>query len=238
LDNVGCYGGAGGEISIGTRGGTSPYTYAWSNGKTTYSITGLSAGTYTTSITDHHGCSNTISVTVTQPTMIVPTFTTTCIGNSQGTVTVSATGGVSPYTYKWSNGKTVATLTFSNGTYTITVKDNHGCSETASVTVNCPAPPEERRGDEPPPPPPGCCPSLIDVNLYPNPNTGQFTLSGLTQGMIVEVYDYTGRRITTLNASDVTMQVNISDQPNGIYLIRITDKEGTFLTRKKVVKTQ
>jgi glutamine cyclotransferase len=151
---------------------------------------------------------------------------------------------VSPYTYKWSNGKTTTSFTFSNGTYTVTVKDNHGCSETASVTVNCPAPPEERKGDEPPPAP-GCCPSLIDVNLYPNPNTGQFTLSGLTQGMIVEVYDYTGRRITTINASDVTlsagqagMQVNISDQPNGIYLIRITDKDGTFLAQKKVVKTQ
>jgi hypothetical protein len=76
------------------------------------------------------------------------------------------------------------------------------------------------------------------VNLYPNPNTGQFTLSGLTQGMIVEVYDYTGRKISTINASDVTLQVNISDQPNGIYLVRITDKDGTFLAQKKVVKTQ
>jgi len=55
--------------------------------------------------------------------------------------------------------------------------------------------------------------------------------------MIIEMYDYTGRKITTVSASDVTMQLNISNQANGIYLIRILDKDGTLVSQKKVVKT-
>ena len=76
------------------------------------------------------------------------------------------------------------------------------------------------------------------MNLYPNPNTGQFTISGLTQGMQVDVFDYTGRRVSSLTAAELTMHLNIAEQPNGIYLIRISDKDGNIVAQKKVVKTQ
>ena len=56
--------------------------------------------------------------------------------------------------------------------------------------------------------------------------------------MLVEMYDYTGRRISSVTASDITLRLNIADQPNGIYLLRITDKDGTMVGQKKVIKTQ
>jgi hypothetical protein len=87
------------------------------------------------------------------------------------------------------------------------------------------------------PAPAACCATIDNINLYPNPNNGQFTLTGLTQGMMIEVYDYTGRKISTASASEISMQLNISTQPNGIYLIRIIDKSGTLVDQKKVVKT-
>ncbi len=239
LTAVGCFGGNGGQVSVGIRGGTAPYTYAWSNGKTTYTMSGLSAGTYTLTITDHGGCSNTLLATVTQPAQVLSTITDSCIGNGQGILKAIVSGGVAPYVYKWSNTKTTSTITVANATYTLTVKDAHGCSETNTATSNCPNTPVAPPSDGPEQQnPPTCCQTLKDINLYPNPNTGQFTISGLDQGMTVEVYDYTGRRISTITASDITMHLNIAEQPNGIYLVRITDKNGTIVTQKKVIKTQ
>ena len=127
-----------------------------------------------------------------------------------------------------------------DGTYTVKVTDMHGCTETNSVTLTCPPEvlhPGEESSDGPQAPP-GCCPNLMDVNLYPNPNTGAFTVTGLQAGMVVDIYDITGRKVLTASTNGVTMQFNISDQPNGIYLVRIMDKDGTMVAQKKVVKTQ
>ncbi len=237
LVNVGCSGGTGGEISLGIRGGTIPYTYVWSEGKTTYSITGLPAGTYTTSITDNHGCSNTLSVIVSQPAALVSAITDSCIGNSEGIVAVAGSGGTSPYVYTWSNGSTKTSITALNGTYTVKVKDTHGCSTNNSVTASCPSTPDVKDNLGNPGSASHCCGELENINLYPNPNTGQFTLTGLTQGMTVEMYDYTGRKISSISASDTTMQLNISTEPTGIYLIRILGRDGNLVSQKKVVKT-
>ncbi|HTB31367.1 MAG TPA: T9SS type A sorting domain-containing protein, partial [Bacteroidia bacterium] len=239
--DVGCYGGNGGSASIGTRGGTAPYTYLWSNGKTTYSISSLTYGTYTVSITDNHGCPNTVTgITITQPasplTATIPT--PICVGGGNGTITVNASGGTPGYTYLWSNGETNTTMTVVSATYTVKVSDVHGCNASSTVTFSCGPVVLNRRGEDDQRPA-DCCPSLTEVNLYPNPNMGQFTLSGLEQGMIVEIYDYTGRKINSrsvIHNSDLA--INISDQSNGVYLIRILDKNGILVSQKKMVKTQ
>jgi hypothetical protein len=78
---------------------------------------------------------------------------------------------------------------------------------------------------------------MDNTNLYPNPNTGQFSISGLEKGMIIEMYDYTGKLISNSVANDQTMQFNLSDQANGVYLIRIINTDGTLVSMKKVIKT-
>jgi hypothetical protein len=144
--NVSCLGGSNGSASATPSGGTSPYTYSWSPGGGTNSPqTGLTAGTYTITVTDNNGCTATASTTITQPSTGISvsasvTANVTCGGGSNGSLSSSASGGTSPYTYTWSpGGGTNSTYTsLTAGTYTITVTDNNGCPGTASATITQP----------------------------------------------------------------------------------------------------
>jgi len=140
--NVSCFGGTNGAINTSTTGGSPPYTYVWNNGQTTANISGLSAGTYTVTVTDLKSCTKTSSTTLTQPPVLVANTSSTnvsCFGGNNGTATASASGGSAPYTYLWSNGQTSASLTgLAAGTYTVTVTDLKSCTKTSSTTITQP----------------------------------------------------------------------------------------------------
>ncbi|MGJ8722632.1 MAG: SprB repeat-containing protein, partial [Salinibacterium amurskyense] len=109
-----CYGQANGFATTSVSGGTPSYTYLWSNGGTSASITGLVAGTYSVIATDANNCTIYDTVTVSQPTPLVIASTTTpvvCYGQANGFATTSVSGGTPSYTYLWSNGGTSASIT-------------------------------------------------------------------------------------------------------------------------------
>ncbi|MCB0430280.1 MAG: gliding motility-associated C-terminal domain-containing protein [Flavobacteriales bacterium] len=137
-----CYGGATGSIDLTPSGGTPGYTYVWSNGRTTQDITGLTAGTYTVTVTDNNGCTDVISRTIGQATDISLSLTptnTSCFSGTNGSLTLTRSGGTPGYTYVWSNGRTTQNLTgVAAGTYTVTVTDSHGCSKSINGTINQP----------------------------------------------------------------------------------------------------
>jgi len=139
--NVSCHGGSNGSASASPSGGITPYTYLWLPGsQTTASATGLAAGVYTVTVTDHNGCTATASVTITQPTAITITFNPTnpqvCTTVGTTTVTANPSGGTPGYAYSWNNGQTNATATgLAIGNYIVTVTDAHGCTSSASVSV-------------------------------------------------------------------------------------------------------
>ncbi|OYU64531.1 MAG: hypothetical protein CFE22_18270, partial [Cytophagaceae bacterium BCCC1] len=137
--DVRCFGGNDGSATVAAVGGTSPYTYKWSNNQTTTTATGLIAGTYSVVVTDANSCTVTASVTIVQPPLLTATTTKVdvrCFGGNDGSATVAAVGGTSPYTYKWSNNQTTATATgLIAGTYSVVVTDANSCSATASVTI-------------------------------------------------------------------------------------------------------
>jgi hypothetical protein len=140
---VSCFGGNNGVASTSPTGGTSPYTYAWSNGGNTSSISNLFAGVYSCTVTCSNGCVTTTSVSITEPALLAATTTATavaCSGDNNGVASVSATGGTSPYTYMWSNGGTTATINgLSAGVYSCTVTCANGCTTTQSATVTSPS---------------------------------------------------------------------------------------------------
>ncbi len=145
LTNVSCNGGSDGSIGLEILGGTPPYNYAWSDGQSTATATGLSAGTYSVTITDVNGCIFTInSLVVNEPSALVNQGTiitdVTCFGLADGSISVNIDGGTAPYTYLWNDGQTTATATgLIAGTYSVTVTDANGCVLTLNnIDVNQP----------------------------------------------------------------------------------------------------
>ncbi|MBN8788680.1 MAG: hypothetical protein J0I84_16445, partial [Terrimonas sp.] len=143
--DVSCNGGSNGTATVSVTGGTPSYTYSWApSGGTAATATGLAAGTYTCTITDANACQITRSFTIIQPTALSATTSKTdvsCNGGSNGTATVSATGGTPSYTYSWApSGGTAATATgLAAGTYTCTITDANACQITRSFTITQPA---------------------------------------------------------------------------------------------------
>ena len=131
-----------GEIDITIQGGTSPVTFLWSNGAVTEDITGLSAGTFSCTITDANGCqvlTGTINVFNSPGTLSLETdfVTDEICGNGAGAIFVNTTGGTAPITYLWDNGSTSEDISsLVAGTYILTATDANGCSFNLSETVN------------------------------------------------------------------------------------------------------
>ena len=141
VQDVSCFGGSNGQITAVTQGGTAPFTYSWSNTATTQTITGLSGGTYSVSVTDFRGCQASASAQVNVPTQLTATTTSTpvsCGGACDGSATVTAQGGTQPYTYAWNSlpPQQLANATYlCAANYVVTVSDSKSCTVTATTVV-------------------------------------------------------------------------------------------------------
>ncbi|MBS7230291.1 T9SS type A sorting domain-containing protein [Flavobacterium psychroterrae] len=149
--DITCFGANNGSASVtSVVGGTAPYTYLWSNGKTTSSLTGLTAGQYSCAVTDAALLSTMKTFTIIQPTqlnVIVTNTNATCNSNN-GSLAIIANGGTQPYQYAitpnfiYQSSNVFAGL--SPGNYIVNVKDSKGCiftSNTVIVTTNNTPPP-------------------------------------------------------------------------------------------------
>ncbi len=132
--------GATGTATLSISGGASPYTTTWSTfpAQTGTTATNLAAGTYAFTVTDANGCVRSGSVTV-PPTVTVAasiiSSNATCTA-SNGSISVTPSGGAAPYAYLWNTGATTASLSgLAPGFYTVTVTDNNGCHTTQSRSI-------------------------------------------------------------------------------------------------------
>ena len=143
---VTCYGGSDGQITTTISGGTTAYHYLWSDNQSASTAVGLTAGDYTVTITDGNTCKMSKTFTVLQNSAISLSFSginPKCNLSTDGSVTVTATGGISPYTYNWSSpfGSNATLSGLSTGTYWVTVTDNAGgnCTKTGSWSITAPS---------------------------------------------------------------------------------------------------
>ncbi|MBI2968660.1 MAG: PKD domain-containing protein [Bacteroidetes bacterium] len=145
--NITCFGLCNGQATATVTGGGSPYTYVWSNGQTVTSAgtaqtqTGLCGGNISVTVTDASGCASSGAGVVTEPALLTGIATVTpesCGGSCNGTMSISMSGGLNPYTYSWPGGPTGPVAGKSSlcaGTLTVTVSDAYGCTLTVSGTV-------------------------------------------------------------------------------------------------------
>jgi gliding motility-associated-like protein len=146
IQNVLCNGGNTGQVTVTASGGTPSYQYA-SDGNAFGSsnvLTGLSAGTHDVHLKDANGCVKDTTITITQPAVLSLTYTSTqplCYNGTNGTITVSGTGGTTPYSYAINAGSFGASGAFTGlnaGTYTLHVKDANGCTKDSTITLSQP----------------------------------------------------------------------------------------------------
>lgn len=142
---VPCFGTDGGSVTVNAQGGTPAYQYATDLNPFQASavLNGLTAGVHAIRLKDNNGCTKDTSVTLTEPATAIAfgalsVTHPTCEGFTDGQVTLSATGGTPPYTYRTGNGSYSTQAGFgqlAEGTYTFTIRDNNGCTRDTVLTL-------------------------------------------------------------------------------------------------------
>jgi gliding motility-associated-like protein len=145
-NNVTCFAYNDGIATVSAVGGTSPYSYLWSNGITDSSITNIGGGTFDVTVTDASGCFEIASVNIIEPAGVDYNTTTTivsCFEGTDGTATVNITGGgTMPYNILWNNGlqeNNINTSTNNNltaGYIGFQIIDASGCFSIDSIFVD------------------------------------------------------------------------------------------------------
>jgi len=228
--NIICYGDNVGLVSCRVNGGTLPYSYLWSpGGNTDYSVANLSGGTYTITVTDANGCISSASTTITQPSPItIVKDSTADLKACTGSAWVVVNGGIPPYTYLWSPGGNTSYYLYDQcgGTYCCTVTDGQGCTKSVCIRVTSPT------GID------NVADNSGSVTVYPNPNNGEFTIEStvVSSQWSVEVYNILGEKVySQLSTQNSQLTINISNQPNGVYLYRVLTENGNLLGEGKII---
>lgn len=213
--NIGCTSSSGTVSVTVTNGGVPPYSYIWSNGSTV-SNPSLPPGTYIVTVSDTGGCVSTATATVTgganYPVVMAPT-NPVCAGSTNGSIIVTTTGGLPPYTYTWSDpsiGNTPNATGLGTGTYTVTLTDANSCTGTATATLSSPNSITPTT-------------SVTDVACF-GELTGVATVT-LTGGTLPYSYNWSnGGSSSTIN-----------NLPAGTYTVTVTDAVGCTVVTTAVV---
>lgn len=215
---ISCYNGNDGQLQVKVTGGTAPYTYSL-NGGAVSNATGLfenlTAGVHLISIKDAKGCEYTVSHTLTQPSqplnaalsMVTPTY----FGASNGEITVTASGGTSPYTYAINRGAFQSGNKFTNlpaGNYTLAVKDAKGCVWEQTVQLQEP--------------------SALTMTVALQQG---ISCHGASDGVIkITVDGGVGPYLFSLNGGQAVSDPLFTNLAAGVYSISVTDSKGVAKT--------
>ena len=126
-----------GSISI-IANGTPPYSYQWSNGGVTPSVSNLTIGRYSITTTDSLGCAVLDTINIVKSELNAEFFSKVegCTVATKGMASVSVIKGKAPYIYSWSNSANSAKIiNLTQGTYSVTVTDSNSCSLNHSFQI-------------------------------------------------------------------------------------------------------
>jgi len=222
VDDVSCFGGSDGEISLTISGGTPgtpAYTHSWSNGLTTNPATGLQVGTFTDTVRDGNGCEVITTVTINEPLDLISTISASdyngygvsCFGGNNGSVnlTIDQNTGTAPFTYSWNPGGQT-NMNLSNrtaGQYTVTITDAKGCAYTNNTTLTEPTQ------------------LLVSPIISSNYNGAHISCAGYSDGEAT-ITTSGGIQPHTVLWNNSSTANQISDLLAGTYTATVTDKNG------------
>ena len=193
-------------------GGTSPFSYSWTNGSSASQTDSLAAGIYSVQVTDDVGCSVSSTLIINNwngPSILLTgTQNPSCIGDTDGAINITAAGGAGSYTYIWSDGSTTEDVTgLIAGTYYVTLQDASGCQTTESFTVNNP--------------------TSIDLS---NSNIFEASCGGADGAIMVTVSGGSGNYNYQWDAAAGSAAVNnVSGLAAGAYSLTVADANGCIV---------
>jgi hypothetical protein len=234
------------NIAVSASGGTAPYTYNWGGGVTTQNRTGVSAGTYTVTVTDNNSSTVSQSYTVTEPTVLSATASSVVISATKTQVTATPSGGTAPYSYQWNpdNGTTATISVTPMQAYNVTVTDTNGCTtanmgtalkvaqnNNNTIVVNEDKSKLEQSSAEA---------VKNDVLIVPNP-ASELAKLNFTEPIFAKInlsiFDVAGKMIEqkTFDNSNA-IEINLANYPSGVYLVKINTAQGEKFAKRLVVQ--
>ncbi|MEP7171689.1 MAG: SprB repeat-containing protein, partial [Bacteroidota bacterium] len=216
--NVSCYGGVNGSISLNVIGGTTPYSYSWSNGAVTQNINNLSSGSYTVTVTDANSCVTNLTQTISQPSgslsaSLSASQNVSCYGGVNGSIALNVIGGSAPYSYNWSNGANTQNISnLSSGSYTVTVTDANNCVTSLTQTISQPS-------------------GSLSASLSASQNVSCY--GGVNGSISLNVIG--GTAPYSYNWSNGAVSQNINNLSSGAYTVTVTDANGCSANYAKTI---
>lgn len=229
-----CFGINSGKIELYITGGTTPYSFKWSNGDTTQNITDINAGNFVCTVTDAHGCSVVTPIYTLSDPATLAVFSikdnVDCFQGTDGVISVSVLGGVPPYSYNWNDGVKAKDRNFlAAGTYKLTVTDQKGCSVTSS-NIEITQPPKLQ-----------AFVSSLEQTSCKNLSNGQISINvtgGTTPYEYLWSNNFQGKDL--LNASQGNYSITVTDANNcrtSIIGMKISSADSILIALQKLTNT-
>ncbi len=222
-----CFGDATASIVVTASGGTPPYTYNWSPGTVTGpEPTGLTAGTYSVTITDSEGEEEILSIDISQPNALVGTTTSEPeMNGNDGSVSITVTGGIPTYSYLWDTtppANTPEVDGLPQGEYTVTVTDLVGCTLEETVVVDFVDDTDEAMG--------------ASLTIAPTLAQGSFAILSQVDVHNLEVVltDQLGRQVKSWEDVTIGQRLDLSGLQHNLYFV-IVKLEGQVQAVRKLI---
>jgi PKD repeat protein len=230
-DVTGCYNSNTGSIALSVTNASQPVNFSWNNGASSSSVSGLSAGRYTVTITENSGCTHIRTYDILAPdTLSINISVRDATNGNNGSATLNVSGGTPGYNYLWSNGITSNSANnLAAGNYTVTVVDNGGCQQTISFTVDFNN-------------------NIINVSekdfisIFPNPAGNVLNVKiefEKNQMVNAELYNNLGALLIIQNYTGVkaaTIQMDLHNLPNSTYILKLYNNDWSYF--RKIIKTR
>ncbi|MFT5970389.1 MAG: hypothetical protein ACI8ZO_000899, partial [Flavobacteriales bacterium] len=229
VNDVACYGEDNGQIIVEAIGGVPSYTYAWSNGRSGASISNLTIGVYTVTVTDSEGNQTSLPVVVDEAEeLLVDAYVeidTIDVNTYEYFIDVDVEGGVEPYKYFWDENISNETDESSvevpgPGQYNLIVMDANFCSFGTTIVIE------------------GIGISEIEkelIHVYPNPTTGvlKVRFEQASKGQL-EVYNLMGEMVYQQKGAYIrnqAVEIDLGSLPAGVYSIQMSDGNSRYTTK-------